>query len=339
MAKLQDLEIDIYANLYNYPLTIVRRCSMLTYTLAFRPGDWKIAAGIGGSERKLFNMKKLFSLILALAMVLALAACGGSGNNGKNSNNSGAGSNDLDNSQTAGGYADAAGLVVESGKLHMSTNASFPPYEMVANDGSFEGIDVEIATLIAEKMGLELVVDDMDFNAALEAVQNGKSDIAMAGITVNEDRLVNMDFTTSYATGVQVIIVPEDSPIETVDDLSNAELIGTQDGTTGYIYCSDTPENGGYGEDHVVAYENGSVAVQALLAGKVDCVVIDNEPAKAYVAANPGLKILDTEFTSEDYAIAVKKGSADMLNALNSILKELTDDGSIQAIIDKYIQA
>ncbi len=284
-------------------------------------------------------MKKVFSLILALTLVLALAACGSSGNNG------GAGSNGQDSSQTAGGDAsgsdavDVGSLVVESGKLHMSTNASFPPYEMVANDGNFEGIDVEIATLIAEKMGLELVVDDMDFNAALEAVQNGKSDIAMAGITVNEDRLVNMDFTTSYATGVQVIIVPEDSPIQTVDDLSNAELIGTQDGTTGYIYCSDTPENGGYGEDHVVAYENGSVAVQALLAGKVDCVVIDNEPAKAYVEANPGLKILDTEFTVEDYAIAVKKGSADMLDQLNSILKELTDDGSIQAIIDKYIQA
>ena len=294
-------------------------------------------------------MKKLFSLILALAMVLTLVACGGSGNNGgaaSNGQNAGDSQNTGD-TQNAGDAQDAAGsgdvdvssLVVESGKLHMSTNASFPPYEMVANDGSFEGIDVEIATLIAEKMGLDLVVDDMDFTAALEAVQNGKSDIAMAGITVNEDRLANMDFTDSYATGIQVIIVPEDSPIQTVDDLSSVELIGTQDGTTGYTYCSDTPENGGYGEDHVVAYENGSVAVQALLAGKVDCVVIDNEPAKAYVEANPGLKILDTEFTNEDYAIAVKKGNADMLNQLNSILKELTDDGSIQAIIDKYIQA
>ena len=322
---------------------------MLTYTLADRPEVWKIAARNGGSERKLLIMKKLFSLILALAMVLTLVACGGSGNNGgaaSNGQNAGDSQNTGD-TQNAGDAQDAAGsgdvdvssLVVESGKLHMSTNASFPPYEMVANDGSFEGIDVEIATLIAEKMGLDLVVDDMDFTAALEAVQNGKSDIAMAGITVNEDRLANMDFTDSYATGIQVIIVPEDSPIQTVDDLSSVELIGTQDGTTGYTYCSDTPENGGYGEDHVVAYENGSVAVQALLAGKVDCVVIDNEPAKAYVEANPGLKILDTEFTNEDYAIAVKKGNADMLNQLNSILKELTDDGSIQAIIDKYIQA
>ena len=302
---------------------------MLPNTLAGRPGVWKTAAISGGKER-MFVMKKLFSLILALTMTLALAACGSSGGNPSNGQNDAqnASQNTGDSQDASSGDVDINTLVVESGKLHMSTNASFPPYEMVANDGSFEGIDVEVAGLIAEKLGLELVVDDMDFTAAMLAVQNGKSDIAMAGITVNEERQANMDFTESYATGVQVIIVPEGSSIATVDDLANAELIGTQDGTTGYIYCSDTPENGGYGEDHVVAYENGSVAIQALLAGQVDCVVIDNEPAKAYVAANPGLKILDTEFTVEDYAIAMKKGST-----------ELMDDGSVQAVVDKYIKA
>ncbi|MDE7245027.1 MAG: transporter substrate-binding domain-containing protein [Oscillospiraceae bacterium] len=255
-------------------------------------------------------MKKLVSLLLALAMVLALTACGGSGS-----------------------------LTVESGKLHMSTNAAFPPYEMVGSGGGFEGIDVEIAGLIAKKMGLELVVDDMGFTAALEAVQNGRSDIAMAGITITEERKPNMDFSDTYATGIQVIIVPEDSPIQTVDDLANAGLIGTQENTTGYIYCSDSPEEGGYGEEHVIAYEDGFVAVQALLSGKVDCVVIDNEPAKAYVAANPGLKILDTEFAVEDYAIGFKKGNTKLQEQVNKILKELKDDGSIQEIIDKYIQA
>ena len=163
-------------------------------------------------------MKKFVTMLLALVMVLSLAACGGSD-----------------------------GLTVEKGKLHMSTNAEFPPYEMVTNDGGFEGIDVEVAGLIAEKMGLELVVDDMGFTAALEAVQNGKSDIAMAGITVTEDRQQVMDFSDSYATGIQVVIVKEDSPIATVADLSNAQMIGCQKATTGYIYCSDTPENGGYG--------------------------------------------------------------------------------------------
>lgn len=286
-------------------------------------------------------MKKLFSLILALTMTLALAACGSSGGNPSNGQNDAqnASQNTGDSQDAPSGDVDINTLVVESGKLHMSTNASFPPYEMVANDGSFEGIDVEVAGLIAEKLGLELVVDDMDFTAAMLAVQNGKSDIAMAGITVNEERQANMDFTESYATGVQVIIVPEGSSIATVDDLANAELIGTQDGTTGYIYCSDTPENGGYGEYHVVAYENGSVAIQALLAGQVDCVVIDNEPAKAYVAANPGLKILDTEFTVEDYAIAMKKGSTELMDLVNTALKELMDDGSVQAVVDKYIKA
>ena len=313
---------------------------MLPNTLAGRPGVWKTAAISGGKER-MFVMKKLFSLILALTMTLALAACGSSGGNPSNGQNDAqnASQNTGDSQDAPSGDVDINTLVVESGKLHMSTNASFPPYEMVANDGSFEGIDVEVAGLIAEKLGLELVVDDMDFTAAMLAVQNGKSDIAMAGITVNEERQANMDFTESYATGVQVIIVPEGSSIATVDDLANAELIGTQDGTTGYIYCSDTPENGGYGEDHVVAYENGSVAIQALLAGQVDCVVIDNEPAKADVAANPGLKILDTEFTVEDYAIAMKKGSTELMDLVNTALKELMDDGSVQAVVDKYIKA
>ena len=254
-------------------------------------------------------MKKFVTMLLVLVMVLSLAACGGSD-----------------------------GLTVEKGKLHMSTNAEFPPYEMVTNDGGFEGIDVEVAGLIAEKMGLELVVDDMGFTAALEAVQNGRSDIAMAGITVNEDRLANMDFTDSYATGVQVVIIKADSPaVQSIDDLASAALIGTQEGTTGYIYCSYPPEEGGYGEDHVVAYETGAVAVQALLAGQVDCVVIDNQPAQEYVKANPGLEILDTEFAVEDYAIAVKKGNTQLLEQVNKALGELIADGSVQKVVDKYI--
>ena len=260
-------------------------------------------------------MKKILTALLALlalVMALSLSACGG-------------GSGDL---------------TVEKGKLHMSTNAEFPPYEMVTNDGGFEGIDVEVAGLIAEKLGLELVVDDMGFTAALEAVQNGKSDIAMAGITVNEDRLANMDFTDSYATGVQVVIIKADSPaVQSIDDLASAALIGTQEGTTGYIYCSYPPEEGGYGEDHVVAYETGAVAVQALLAGQVDCVVIDNQPAQEYVKANPGLEILDTEFAVEDYAIAVKKGNTQLLEQVNKALGELIADGSVQKVVDKYITA
>ena len=233
----------------------------------------------------------------------------------------------------------AAFTTVEEGKLHMSTNAAFPPYEMTTDDGGFEGIDVEVADAIAQKLGLELVVDDMGFDAALTAVQTGQSDIAMAGITVTDERLEVMDFTESYATGVQVVIVTEDSPIQTIDDLANAEMIGCQADTTGYIYCSDTPENGGYGADHVTAYDTGAVAVMALLNGQIDAVVIDNEPAQAFVEANEGLKILDTEFAVEDYAIGVQKGNTALLDVLNAVMDDLKADGTFQSIVDKYITA
>ena len=228
---------------------------------------------------------------------------------------------------------DAGGVkTVESGKLIMSTNAQFPPYEMVADDGSFEGIDVEVAGKIAEKLGLELVVDDMDFDAALLAAQNGKSDIVMAGVTVNEERQAVMDFSDSYAKGVQVVIVKEGSNV-TLDNMGDG-MIGTQRGTTGFIYCSDD-----YGDDHVTSYDDGATAVQALMNGQVDCVVIDNAPAQEYVKANEGLTILDTEYANEDYAIGMKKGNAELLAAVNGALKELQEDGTLQSIIDKYIPA
>ena len=232
---------------------------------------------------------------------------------------------------------------VEAGKLIMSTNAQFPPYEMVGDgegyEGTgYEGIDVEIAYAIAQKLGLELVVDNMGFDAALQAVQTGKSDIVMAGVTVTDDRLEVMDFSDTYANGIQVVIVPENSDIATIDDLEG-KLIGCQMGTTGYIYCSDTPENGGYGEDAVIPYDDGAAAVQALMNGQVDCVVIDNAPAQEYVKANPGLKILDTEFANENYAIGFAKGNTALKDAVNAALIELVEDGTVQSIIDKYIPA
>ena len=286
-------------------------------------------------------MKKFFALLLTLAMVLSLAACGGTDEETPDAA--------TDDTQTEGPAGETAGnavsteygdfTVVEAGKLHMSTNAAFPPYEMTTDDGGFEGIDVEVADAIAQKLGLELVVDDMGFDAALTAVQTGQSDIAMAGITVTEARLEVMDFSDSYATGVQVVIVPEDSPIQTIDDLANAEMIGCQAATTGYIYASDTPENGGYGEDHVTAYENGALAVMALVNGQIDAVIIDNEPAKAFVEANEGLKILDTPWVEEEYAIGVAKGNTDLLDAINAVMEELKADGTFQSIVDKYITA
>ena len=274
-------------------------------------------------------------MAMAVVMALGLSACGGN-NSAASSSAAGSVSGSASGSASNG---DAAFTTVTPGKLTMSTNASFPPYEMVADDGSFEGIDVEVAGAIAEKLGLELQVDDMGFDAALQAAQTGKSDMVMAGVTITEERQAVMDFSNSYANGVQVVIVKEGSPIQTVDDLANANMIGCQMGTTGYIYCSDTVENGGFGEDHVTPYDDGAAAVQALMNGQVDAVVIDNMPAQSYVAANPGLKILDGEFTNEDYAIGVAKGNTALLDAINGALEELTADGTIQSIVDKYISA
>lgn len=274
-------------------------------------------------------------MAMAVVMALGLSACGGS-NSAASSSAAGSVSGSASGSVSNG---DPAFTTVTPGKLTMSTNASFPPYEMVADDGSFEGIDIEVAGAIAEKLGLELQVDDMGFDAALQAAQTGKSDMVMAGVTITEERQAVMDFSNSYANGVQVVIVKEGSPIQTVDDLANANMIGCQMGTTGYTFCSDTPENGGFGEDHVTPYDDGAAAVQALMNGQIDAVVIDNKPAQEYVAANPGLKILDGEFTNEDYAIGVAKGNTALLDAINGALEELTNDGTIQSIVDKYISA
>ena len=292
-------------------------------------------------------MKKFFALLLALVLTMSLAACGGgdrdsdaSGGTAPAGDTQAAGDTSPDAAPADGGTPAPSFTTVEEGKLHMSTNAAFPPYEMLTDDGGFEGIDVEVAEAIAGKLGLELVVDDMGFDAALTAVQQGQSDIAMAGITVTDERLEVMDFSDSYATGVQVVIVREDSPaIQSIDDLDSAAMIGTQKATTGYLYCSDTPENGGYGEDHVIAFDTGALAVMALVNGQVDCVVIDNEPAKSYVAENPGLEILDTEFAVEDYAIGFAKGNDALKDAVNAAMKELKDDGTFQKIVDKYITA
>ncbi len=281
-------------------------------------------------------MKKVFALALTVLMVMSMFAGCGSSNTAKATTaatEAPATTAEATAAETTAAATAASELkTVEAGKLIMSTNAAFPPYEMVADDGSFEGIDVEVAGAIAGKLGLELVVDDMDFDAALLAVQQNKSDIVMAGVTVTEDRQLIMNFSDSYATGVQVVIVKEGSDV-TLDNLGE-KMIGTQRGTTGYIYTS-----GDYGDDHVTAYDNGASAVQALLNGQVDCVVIDSAPAEAFVAANAGLTILDTEYVTENYAIGVNKDNTALLDAINQALAELTADGTVQAIVDKYITA
>lgn len=273
------------------------------------------------------SVKKILAAVLAGAMILACAAC---------EKKTEATSEPVETTaSTAAATADNAAAepkYATEGKLVMATNASFPPYEYYENE-KIVGIDAEVAQLIADKLGVELEIKDMEFGSIIGAVQTGAVDIGMAGMTVTEDRLKTIDFTDSYAKGIQVVIVKEDSEIASVDDLEGKK-IGVQESTTGDIYASDD-----FGEENVNRYNKGNDAVAGLVAGTVDAVIIDNEPAKSFVASTEGLKILDTSYADEDYAIAVSKENTGLTEAVNKALKELKDDGSLDAIIEKYIPA
>ena len=287
------------------------------------------------------NIKKIAAAALTAVMGFGLVACGSTATTSSTTTTGGATTTAAAGATTttASGSTSGSFTTAEKGVLHVATNAAFPPYESTTDDGGFTGIDIDLANAIADKLGLTVTVDNMDFGSIVAAVSGGKPDIGMAGMSVTDERKKSVDFTDTYANSKQVIIVTEDSDIQTPDDLSKADKIGCQEGTTGYMYCSDTPENGGYGEDHVIAYNNGIIAVQALLAGKVDAVVIDEQPAKEYVKSNPGTKILDAAFTDEDYAICVSKNNPELREAVNNALNELKADGTVQQIIDKYITA
>ena len=247
------------------------------------------------------KMKKLLVLALAALMAISMVACG-------------------------------ANTEVKD-VLTMGTNAAFPPYEFVDENNNVVGIDAEIAAAVAEKLGMELEIKDMAFDSLITAVSTGAVDVVLAGMTVTPEREESVNFSESYATGIQVVIVTEDSTIASIDDL-DGKKIGVQSGTTGDIYCA-----GDYGEEAVARYDNGALAVAALLNGQVDCVVIDNEPAKAFVEANEGLKVLDTEYITENYAAAIAKENTELLEKFNAALAELKEEGKLDEIIGKYIKA
>lgn len=257
--------------------------------------------------------KKVFAVVLAVLMACAVfAACSKNTDNGNET----------------------------KGTLVMATNATFPPYEYKDGD-SFAGIDVEIAEKIAEKLGMTLEIQDVEFGSIIGGVQTGKFDMGMAGMTVTDERKESVNFTNTYAKAKQVVIVKSDSSIASLDNLKGdgSMKYGVQQDTTGDIYASDTIENGGYGEENVIRYKTGNDAVQALVNGKVDAVIIDNEPAKSFVAANEGLTILDGAWVEEEYAIAIAKDNTELLDKVNTALEELIADGTVQSIIDKYITA
>ena len=236
-------------------------------------------------------------------------------------------------------------------KLIMATNAAFPPYEFVGDDGEFAGIDVEIAGLIAEELGMELEIKDVSFGSILGGVQTNKYHIGMAGMTVTDERKEQVNFSNTYATAKQVVIVKADSEYASFEDfytgydeeenpagVKEGIKIGVQENTTGDIYSSDEPANWGFGEDNVVRYKTGALAIEDLKKGRVTAVIIDNEPAKAFVEMNEGLKILDGAYADEEYAIAIAKENTELLDKVNAALEKLTDNGKIQEIVDKYIK-
>ena len=247
----------------------------------------------------MMERKKLVALIMTMVVAMAMiTGCGASSSSKK------------------GEY---------EGELIMATNATFPPYEFVEN-GEYEGIDVEIAGKIAEELNLELVIEDVEFGSIIAGVESGKYDMGMAGMTVTDERKESVNFSETYAVAVQSVIVPADSDIKSIDDISAD--------TKGDIYATDD-----YGDEAIVRYKAGPDAVQALASGKVDCVIIDKEPAKAYVAANDGLELLESAYAQEEYAICVAKENDELLEKINTALTKLKSDGTIDEIVSKYISA
>lgn len=258
-------------------------------------------------------MKKLIATVLIGVMALSMVACGSK-------------KTESTEAAEAAEAAETAG-----GTLVMATNAEFPPYEYYEGENVI-GIDAEIAQAIADKLGMELKIEDMAFDSIIVAVNSGKADMGMAGMTVTEDRLENVNFSDTYAHASQVVIVKEDSTIASPDDLSGKK-VGVQLGTTGDAYAGDIEGA------TVERYNKGFEAVQALSQDKIDAVIIDGEPAKVFVEENEGLKILDEAFTEEDYAIAIAKDNDELLEKINGALAELKESGELDKIVDKYITA
>lgn len=285
--------------------------------------------------------KKALALALAACMAASLAACSGSG-----SETTAAATEAETTAAETSGEETTAGEETEAeetteaaaeteaagGTLVMATNAEFEPWEYHDGD-SIVGIDVEIAQAIGEKLGMNVEIEDMAFDSIIPAVTSGKADFGAAGMTVTEERLQSVDFTDTYAEASQVIIVKEGSDITGSDGLVGKK-VGVQLGTTG-----DLLSTGLVGDENVERYNKGFEAVQALLQDKIDAVVIDGAPAKAFVSQSEGLVILDEALSQEEYAIAVKKGNTELLDKINSALVELKEDGTIDEIVNKYIPA
>lgn len=219
----------------------------------------------------------------------------------------------------------------DDSKLIMVTEAGFAPYEYYSN-GEIVGVDVDIAKEIAASMGKELVIKDIAFDSIINEVKTGKADFGAAGISYNEERAKNVDFTINYSTSKQVVIVKNDSGITNIGDI-NGKKIAVQLGSIADTYVSSTYKNAS-----VVRQKKYLAAIEDLNTGKVDCVVMDLLPAEQILKTNSGLKILDGALVEDSYGMIVKKGNKELLNNINRVLEKLKNEGKIDEYIIKHTE-
>lgn len=279
-------------------------------------------------------MKKRFLFALTAMMIAGtLSACG--------SDNNSTSSQDIGSSSQTSSKIDE---IKEKGEIVMLTNATFPPFAYIEDDGSVQGVDVDIAQAFAQKLGVELKVVDMDFPAIISSLASGKGDFAAGGMTVTEERLKQVNFSDEYVTSSQVVIVRDGSDIdgqtkEELDKALSGKNIAVQEGTTGDFYASGDEEMTGsqIKDANVLQYKSATEAGMYLAQGKADAVIIDEKPAQAVVEANNGkLKILDTKLTDEQYAFAIKKEDEDLLEVINEVINEYKGD-KVDELVKKHM--
>lgn len=279
-------------------------------------------------------MKKIIAFLLTVVMAVALfAACAPAAP---------AQSSAPAASESAASSEDPAGAVMnagstldkikEKGEIVLLTNAQFPPYEYLGDDNKPAGVDIDIANMIAEELGVKLKVVDMDFDGLIPALNGGKGDFVAAGLTITDERKQSVDFSEPYANATQLIIVNKENPkVANADDFIG-KTIGVQLGTTGDIYVSEVEGA------TVKQYKSGLEASMDLANGKLDAVVLDQLPAESIVASNDTLTLIDTPFTEEQYAMAVKKGDAELADAINKVLKQLMDAGKVAEMTSAHAE-
>lgn len=295
-------------------------------------------------ENKKF-MKRLLTLGLTLGMTFTLAACSNNTSGGtvmgSESSTSSTDSTEA-SSDSSPSSLTAEGLTVTEGVLTVATYAEFPPYATVTQgDGvsgtGFQGMDIALVAAMATELDLDIEIQNMDFAAAVTAVESGKADVVISGVTMGETAVGNLAYSDSYATAVQVMLVPEYGDIETIEDLDGL-TIGAQEETAGYFYGSADREEGGFGAENMVTFASGSLAVDSLLLGKVSGVIMDKEGANAFLTDTAGLRMIALDYPTADYGLGVKQNNKDLLEVINAVLDSLETQGVLEDLTKTYFK-